>query len=213
MLIVSAIVPVTAFALWIGLTLVLWIEFFRLTRATVSRLLAGPAIEASLLLGFGPIHVFRRHLWPELAAMLLTLGAFGAATAVMTIAALGFVSVGVRPPRPELGLMMVEMLPYYREAPMALLVPVAATFVTLLGLNLVAGGAAHERSAEGGECLGPLGDGGSGRACLAAAGGGQPRHDPGRDRIGQEPSGAGDHRHPACGAASRRSGRNRGERS
>lgn len=139
-LIVSAIVPVTAFAFWIGLTLVLWIEFFRLTRATVSRLLAGPAIEASLLLGFGPIHVFRRHLWPELAPMLLTLGAFGAATAVMMIAALGFVSVGVRPPRPELGLMMVEMLPYYREAPMALMVPVAATFLTLLGLNLVAGG-------------------------------------------------------------------------
>lgn len=139
-LIVSAIVPVTPVAFWIGLTLVLWIEYFRLTRATVSRLLAAPGVQASRLLGFGPWHVFRRHLWPELAPMLLTLAAFGAATAVMTIAALGFVSVGIRPPAPELGQMMVEMLPYYREAPMALLVPVLATFVTLLGLNLIAGG-------------------------------------------------------------------------
>lgn len=139
-LIVSAILPVTPMAFWIGLTLVLWIEYFRLTRATVSRLLAAPAIEASRLLGFGPLYVFRRHLWPELAPVLLTLGAFGAATAIMMIAALGFVSVGMRPPTPELGLMMVELLPYYREAPMALLVPVLATFLTLLGLNLVAGG-------------------------------------------------------------------------
>lgn len=36
--------------------------------------------------------------------------------------------------------MMVELLPYYREAPHALLAPVVATFLTLLGLNLIAGG-------------------------------------------------------------------------
>ncbi|MFT3689133.1 ABC transporter permease [Paenirhodobacter sp.] len=139
-LIVLAIVPVTPVAFWIGLTLVLWIEYFRLTRATLRPLLAAPGVQASRLLGFGPGYVFRRHLWPELAPMLLTLAAFGAATAIMMVAALGFVSVGMRAPTPELGLMMVEMLPYYREAPMALLVPVLATFLTLLGLNLIAGG-------------------------------------------------------------------------
>ncbi|MFN3273366.1 MAG: ABC transporter permease [Paracoccus sp. (in: a-proteobacteria)] len=139
-LIVLAIVPSTPLAFWIGLTLVLWIEYFRLTRATVRRLIAAPGVQASLLLGFGPLYIFRRHLWPDLAPVLLTVAAFGAATAIMTIAALGFVSVGMRPPTPELGLMMVELLPYYREAPMALLIPVIATFLTLLGLNLIAGG-------------------------------------------------------------------------
>lgn len=139
-LLVSAVVPATALAFWIGLTLVLWIEYFRLTRASVCRLIASPAVEASRLLGFGPLYIFRRHFWPELAPMLLTVGAFGMASAIMMIAALGFVSVGMRPPTPELGLMMVEMLPYYREAPVALLMPVLATFLVLLGLNLVAGG-------------------------------------------------------------------------
>ena len=139
-LIVSTIVPTTPLAFWLGLTLVLWIEYFRLTRATVSRLIAAPGVQASRLLGFGPVYIFRRHLWPELAPMLLTVAAFGAATAIMMIAALGFVSVGMRPPTPELGLMMVELLPYYREAPHALLTPVIATFLTLLGLNLIAGG-------------------------------------------------------------------------
>ena len=139
-LMVSAIIPNTALAFWLGLSLVLWIEFFRLTRATTRSLIAAPGVQASRLLGFRHLYVFRRHLWPEIAPMLLTLGAFGAATAIMIIAALGFVSVGMRAPTPELGLMMVELLPYYQEAPMALLQPVIAIFVTLLGLNLLAGG-------------------------------------------------------------------------
>ncbi|SEA94636.1 ABC transporter permease subunit [Rubrimonas cliftonensis] len=138
-LIVLAIMPGTALGFWAGLSLVLWVEFFRLTRATSRAVLASPAVEASRLLGFGPLYVLRRHLWPEIAPVMLTAAAFGAATAIMAIAALGFVSVGMRAPTPELGLMMVELLPYWREAPFALLTPVIATFTLLLGLILMAG--------------------------------------------------------------------------
>lgn len=138
-LIVLAIVPGTALGFWAGLSLVLWIEFFRLTRAATRDTLASPAVEASRLLGFGPVYVFRTHIWPEIAPMMLTAAAFGTATAIMAIAALGFVHVGMRAPTAELGLMMVELLPYWREAPLALLSPVVATFVLLLGLTLLAG--------------------------------------------------------------------------
>lgn len=139
-LIVLAIMPGTALGFWAGLSLVLWVEFFRLTRATVRATLASPAVQAARLLGFGRAYVFRTHLWPEMAPLMLTTAAFGTATAIMGIAALGFVSVGMRAPTPELGLMMVELLPYWREAPMALLTPVLATFALLLGLTLLAGG-------------------------------------------------------------------------
>jgi len=143
-LIVSVIIADTAFAFWLGLSLILWIEYFRLTRALAKKLLLSPAVEATKLLGFGNFYIFRRHLWPQLAPMLLTIAAFGAATAIMVIAALGYVSVGMRPPTPELGLMMVELLPYYREAPMAVMQPVLATFLTILGLNLLASGRHNE---------------------------------------------------------------------
>jgi len=145
-LIVSALIADTAFAFWVGLSLILWIEYFRLTRAVAKRLLVAPAVEATKLLGFSSLYIFRRHLWPELAPMLLTIAAFGAATAIMVIAALGYVSVGMRPPTPELGLMMVELLPYYREAPIAVMQPVLATFLTILGLNLLASGRRNEGS-------------------------------------------------------------------
>lgn len=138
-LIVLAMIPGTAFGFWAGLSLVLWVEFYRLTRAATGETLASPAVQASRLLGFGPVYIFRVHVWPEIAPMMLTAAAFGTATAIMAIAALGFVSVGMRPPTPELGLMMVELLPYWREAPLALLSPVVATFTLLLGLTLLAG--------------------------------------------------------------------------
>ena len=114
-------------------------EYFRISRAIARPLLSSPAVQASRLLGFGPWLIFRRHLWPEMAPVVLTVAAFGAASAVMAIAALGFVSVGVRPPTPELGLMMTELLPYYQEAPYALLQPVMVVFLLVLSLLLLAG--------------------------------------------------------------------------
>lgn len=138
-LMLTALVPDNAAMLYIGISLVLWVEYFRITRALVRPLLASPAVEASGLLGFGPAYILRRHLWPEIAPVLLTVAAYGAASAMMAIAALGFVSVGVRPPTPELGAMMIELLPYYQEAPHAILQPIATIFLIVLALQLVGG--------------------------------------------------------------------------
>nr|CBX81044.1 putative ABC transport system, inner membrane component [Erwinia amylovora ATCC BAA-2158] len=137
-LLLTALVPDSALMLYIGISLLLWVEYFRLSRAIARPLLTSPAVQASRLLGFNPWLIFRRHLWPEMAPMVLTLAAFGAASAVMAIAALGFVNVGVRPPTPELGLMMTELLPYYHEAPYALLQPVVVVFLLVLSLLLLA---------------------------------------------------------------------------
>lgn len=138
-LLMVAIAPGTFWALYAGIALVLWVEYFRLVRAKTRTLVGSPQIEASRLLGFGPAYIVRRHLWPELAPLVLTLGAFGAATAIMAIAALGFVSVGLRPPTAELGLMMTELLPYHYESPLILLQPIVAVFLLVLALNLLAG--------------------------------------------------------------------------
>ena len=139
-LIAGLILPTQPLAFWAGLSATLWVEIFRLTRATIRARIAAPAVEAAKLLGFGPLYIFRTHLWPELAPVLRATFALTFAAVVMGVAALGFVSVGVRAPTPELGLMMVELLPYWREAPWALLQPVIATMMTLLALTLIAGG-------------------------------------------------------------------------
>ncbi|MGF1502747.1 MAG: ABC transporter permease [Paracoccaceae bacterium] len=138
-LMLAAIAPGSWWALYVGLSLTLWVEYFRFTRQRARILLDSPAVEAARLLGFGPGHVLRRHLLPELLPGLLTLAAFGVATSVTAMAALGFVSVGIRPPTAEWGVMMTELLPYWREAPWLILQPVVCLVVTVLALHLAVG--------------------------------------------------------------------------
>ncbi len=107
-----------------GLSAALWVEYFRVSRAVARPVLAGDAVQASRLLGFGRGYVLRRHLLPALAPTLGTLLAFTTSQAVLALAALGFVGVGLQPPTPELGLMMTEAMPYYEEAPWLIAAPV-----------------------------------------------------------------------------------------
>jgi peptide/nickel transport system permease protein len=139
-LLIVAIFPGSFLALYGAVSLVLWIEYFRMTRALSRTVLASPAVSASRLLGFGPLYIIRRHLWPELSPVLMTIAAFGAASAIMAIAALGFISVGVRPPTAELGLMITELLPYYAEAPIVIALPILVILLIILSLMLIAGG-------------------------------------------------------------------------
>jgi peptide/nickel transport system permease protein len=138
-LMLAAMAPGQFWALYVGIALVLWVEYFRVVRAATRALVVSPQLQASRLLGFGKWYLLRRHLWPELAPSVLTLAAFGAANAILAVAALGFVSIGLRPPTAELGLMMTELLPYYQEAPWVLLQPIAAVFLLVLSFQLLAG--------------------------------------------------------------------------
>lgn len=138
-LLFSALAPGRHWALYVGLSLSLWVEYFRVSRAAARPVLAGDAVQASRLLGFGPGYLLRRHLLPALAPVLGTLLAFSAAQAVLALAALGFVGVGLQPPTPELGLMMIEFLPHYEEAPWLIAAPVALLMLLVLGMMLLAG--------------------------------------------------------------------------
>ena len=124
-LLVAALAPGALWALYAGLSAALWVEYFRVSRAVARPVLAGDAVQASRLLGFGRGYVLRRHLLPALAPTLGTLLAFTTSQAVLALAALGFVGVGMQPPTPELGLMMTEAMPYYEEAPWLIAAPTA----------------------------------------------------------------------------------------
>lgn len=136
-LLLAAFAPGGFWPLYVGISLALWVEYFRVARAAGRILLASPQVEASRMLGFGAGYIVRRQLLPELLPRLFTLMRFGFAGAVLAMSALGFVGVGLQPPTPELGVMMIELLPYYSEAPWLIGAPVLLLFLTLLGLLLL----------------------------------------------------------------------------
>lgn len=124
--------------LYVGLALTLWVEFYRVTRATTAALLKQPHIEAAKLLGFPPGYILRSYVLPVIAANTVTLAAFAMAAAIIAVSTLSAISVGLQPPTPELGSMIVELLPYYSEAPVHLLLPALLIFLLVLALQLVA---------------------------------------------------------------------------
>ncbi|MBS7705098.1 ABC transporter permease [Chelatococcus asaccharovorans] len=139
-LILLAFAPGTFGPLYLGLALTLWIEFYRMTRATAATVLKQPHIEAARLLGFGSGYILRCYVLPEIRPILMTLTAFGMATAIIAISTLSAISVGLQPPTPELGAMIVELLPYYDEAPFHVLMPALLIVLLVLGLQLTARG-------------------------------------------------------------------------
>lgn len=138
-LLLAGLAPGSLLMLYLAISLVLWVEYFRVVRALTRTQVQTSAMQASRMLGFGRWYCFWRHIWPALISPVLTLAAFGVANAILALAALGFVSVGMRPPTAELGLMMVELFPYYSDAPWVLAQPVLAVFGLVLSLNLLAG--------------------------------------------------------------------------
>ncbi|MEX1165288.1 MAG: ABC transporter permease [Hydrogenophaga sp.] len=141
-LLIAATAPGEKWALYSGLVLTAWVEFFRLVRSHARSALLGQPVQAARLLGFGPLYIVRWHVLHPIAGVLASLWAYAVANAVLAIAALGFISVGVRPPQAELGLMMTEALPYYFEAPWLLAAPVVALVLMIGALQTLVGRAA-----------------------------------------------------------------------
>lgn len=138
-LLFAAIVPGSLLVLYLAITLTQWVEYFRVSRAITNTIINSPARQLSQMMGFGPWYQFRRHIWPELTHSILTLASFGGANAILTMASLGFVYVGIQPPLAELGLMSVELFPYYAQAPWILVQPLIAIATLVFGFHLLAG--------------------------------------------------------------------------
>ena len=136
-LILLAVAPGAIWPFYVGLSLVLWIEYFRVIRAQARTLLASPHVEAARLFGFGWFYIVRRHLLPELLPMMLTLMTLGVATSVLALATAGYIGVGLRPPTAELGLMISEAFPYVFEAPWLIAAPVMTLLLLVAGLAFI----------------------------------------------------------------------------
>ncbi|MCA1492237.1 ABC transporter permease [Sinorhizobium alkalisoli] len=139
-LLLLAFAPGNYGPLFLGLALTLWVEFYRVTKTTTRTVLAQPHIEAARMLGFGSRYIFVHYVLPVIGPMIATLSAFAMATAIIAVSTLSAISVGLQPPTPELGSMIVELLPYYAEAPMHVLLPATLIFLLVLGLQLLAQG-------------------------------------------------------------------------
>jgi peptide/nickel transport system permease protein len=84
----------------------------RLLRSEVLRIRSLPFIEAARAAGATRTRIIARHVVPHVVSTLLIQGAAVFGYAILTLAALGFVGLGVKVPTPEWGTMITDGLQY-----------------------------------------------------------------------------------------------------
>jgi len=122
----------TALILALGLTG--WVKYARITRAATSSLRETDFVMAARVAGNTRARILRRHILPHILPLLGGLIALQVGHTILTIAALGFLGLGIQPPTPEWGAMIAEARPYLGRAPWLAFFPGLFVF----GLTLIA---------------------------------------------------------------------------
>ncbi len=109
--------------LYIAFFVVNWIGYARIVRGETILIARLEYIEATRVLRFGTARVLLRHILPNAVTPALVYAMSDVVLTVQAVAALSFFGLGVQPPAPEWGILIVESIDYMREAPWMTLFP------------------------------------------------------------------------------------------
>lgn len=113
-------------------------SFFRIARAATLRVRDSQYVEATTFLGASAWWVLRRHVWRQVAPNLVVASVSALGGALLAVASLTFLGIGVQPPAPTWGGMLSSDLGYLGQRPFGPVAPALAIIVTVGALNLLA---------------------------------------------------------------------------
>ena len=116
---------------------ILWTTTARIIYSTSLVILASDFVLAATAIGVSDRRMILRHLLPHLVPLVIVYATLGIATTVLFEATLSFLGVGVPPPAPSWGSMIIEHVGYYRTDPRVVALPGFAIMATILAFNLL----------------------------------------------------------------------------
>ena len=122
------------------LGLLLWDRFAVVARATTMQVRTLDYVSAAWCAGASTAHILVKEILPNIASHLAVVATLEMALAILLEAALSFLGLGVPPPLPSWGLMIAEGKDYMFFTPWVIMIPGAALFILVLGINLVGDG-------------------------------------------------------------------------
>ena len=120
-----------------ALTLAWWANYARMSRAVVASEVHQPHIEACRVIGASHWWVFTRHILPAVLGVVLVYASADAGALVLSIATLSFLGLGVTPPTPEWGQMLVDGMNYLEDSPSMVLLPGLALTLVVVSFNVL----------------------------------------------------------------------------
>jgi len=126
--------------LMLSLILVEWTGYSRLARSSVLSLKGKEFLEAARSLGGSDFYIMSRHILPNVLPPVLVMATLSVGYAILGIASLSFLGLGVQPPTPEWGSMMNDARPFLRSHPLMMIFPGMAITITVLAFHLLGDG-------------------------------------------------------------------------
>jgi len=115
-------------------------HFVRLTRAAVITEMSRDYVTASRVSGASAFRLMLITVLPNCLAPVIVQATLGFSTAVLDLAALGFLGMGAQPPTPEWGTMLANALQFVQRAWWVVTFPGLAILITVLAFNLLGDG-------------------------------------------------------------------------
>ena len=97
-------------------------------------------IEEARLRGEGTIHILFRQILPSVLPALVVEAALRLSYAIILVTSLGFLGLGVQPPSPEWGRMVLDARTQFTDAPWELWYPVLGIAILIVSFNLMSDG-------------------------------------------------------------------------
>jgi peptide/nickel transport system permease protein len=117
-----------------------WMGVARLVRAEFLSLRERDFVQAARALGASDVRVIFRHILPNALSPILVSATLGVAGAILTESALSFLGIGVQPPTPSWGNMLIAGKQTLGTAWWLSAFPGLAILITVLGYNLLGEG-------------------------------------------------------------------------
>ncbi len=119
----------------LALAVAWWPMSGRISRAVAVSIMSRPHIEALRVLGASPLRIYFNHLLPGTIGSVMVYATADAGTAALAVATLSFLGLGIQPPTPEWGQMLVDALPYLESDPRQVILPGLALTLAVIGFN------------------------------------------------------------------------------
>ena len=130
----------SATILFVVLGVVSWPPVARVVRGQFLSARETDYVLAARSLGSGNGRIIVRHLLPNCLGPIVVLATLEVATNILAEAGMSFLGIGVQPPEPSWGRMLLDAQRFMSESPWLMVYPGAAIVLTVLGLNFFGDG-------------------------------------------------------------------------
>jgi peptide/nickel transport system permease protein len=137
---VAAALGTGVFNMIIAISITWWPAYARLVRGEVISKKEEQFVVAARALGAGWPRILGKHILPNIVSPIVVKASLDMGFAILTVASLGFVGIGVKAPTPEWGTLLSTARSYLPDYWWTALYPGFAIFLAVLGFNLLGDG-------------------------------------------------------------------------